>query len=518
MEKEATYRFVGEPPHGWFLGMTVAQLTAMAAAGALVVVLVNTIGAVALLAVFPIGALTLFVAFWKRAGLTLLEWTPVTVAYAVGRVAGQQEYRAPAAGHLIPLPSGPELDEVKPEPPTALPAELAEIAILEATLPRFGGVRMGVAYDRRALTYTAVIRCEPRGFYLMSPSEREYQLACYGGLLAMFAREFSPVRRIAWYERSLPPSSNELVEHLHAARRPGIPDADPGMRAMWELLEAHGTGTVDHEVLVALQIDLKRTSARAAASKLGQDKAGACALLAEHTSLLVDQLAAMGVMAGQQAGVRSPAVPSPEMLAKLLRDGIDPFSRRSRDVAPNGQDPGISVEDFGPRARTDGWGHVRTDGALHAVVRVSRWPARDVRSSFLQPLLMDTHEVTRTCAMVMEVLPPEKARRHVERRALSAEGDRAVRARFGKRESARTRLATEAIAQHELELAVGHADVSFAAYVDVSVAEHRGIAALERDFSVVQSSALGAGLQLDRCWGTQAQALTFTLPLARGLA
>ena len=68
MEKEATYRFVGEPPHGWFLGMTVAQLTAMAAAGALVVVLVNTIGAVALLAVFPIGALTLFVAFWKRGG------------------------------------------------------------------------------------------------------------------------------------------------------------------------------------------------------------------------------------------------------------------------------------------------------------------------------------------------------------------------------------------------------------------------------------------------------------------
>ena len=319
---------------------------------------------------------------------------------------------------------------------------------------------MGVAYDRRALTYTAVIRCEPRGFYLMSPSEREYQLACYGGLLAMFAREFSPVRRIAWYERSLPPSSNELVEHLHAARRPGIPDADPGMRAMWELLEAHGTGTVDHEVLVALQIDLKRTSRGQPRRSWVEDKAGRVRAPGRAHVAAGRPARGDGRDGGQQAGVRSPAVPSPGMLAKLLRDGIDPFSRRSRDVAPNGQEPGISVEDFGPRARTDGWGHVRTDGALHAVGRVSRWPARDVRSSFLQPLLMDTHEVTRTCAMVMEVLPPEKARRHVERRALSAEGDRAVRARFGKRESARTRLATEAIAQHELELAVGHADVS----------------------------------------------------------
>lgn len=522
MEEQVTYRFVGEAPHGWFLGMTVAQLTAIAAAGALVVALVNTAGAVAILAAVPIGAITLFVAFWKRAGLTLLEWAPVTVSFTVGRMLRRQEYQGAPAGHLLPLRSTPGPDDREPDAPTTLPAELSEIEILEATLPRFGGARMGVAFDKRAITYTAVIRCEPRGFYLMSPHEQEYQLAVYGGLIAMFAREFSPVRRIAWYERALPPSSNDLVEHLHAARRPGIADDDPGLRAVWELLEAHGTGTVDHEVLVALQIDMKRNAARAAASKLGDDKdprVGACALLAEHTSLLVDQLTGMGVVAGQQPAVRAPAIPSPEMLAKLLRDGIDPFSRRSRDMPPAGQQPGIGVQDFGPQARQDSWRHVRTDGALHIVGRVSRWPARDVRATFLQPLLMaDTHEVTRTCAMVMEVLPPEKARRHAERRALSADGDRAVRARFGKRESARTRLAQEAISQHELELAAGHADVSFSAYVGVSVAEHRGLAAAERDFQIVQSAALGAGLQLDRCWGCQAQALTFTLPLARGLA
>jgi hypothetical protein len=511
--EEATYRFAAEPPHGWFLGMTVAQLTAIAAAGAVVVALVNTVGVVALLAAAPIGAATLFVAFWRRAGLTPLEWTPATTAFAVARVTGRQNYRAPATGHILPLPTGPEPEDAEPEAPTALPAELAEIEILEATLPRFGGVTMGVAYDRRQISYTAVVRCSPRGFYLMSPSEREYQLACYGGMLAMFAREFSPVRRIAWYERALPPSSNELVEHLHAARRPDIGADDPGLRAAWELLEAHGTGTVDHEVLVAISIDLKRTAARAAAARLGENHDGACALLAEHTSLLVDQLTGMGVMANHHAGVRSPAVPSPEMLSKLLRDGIDPFSRR-----PDPEGKGIPRGGFGPQARSDSWRQVRTDGALHVVGRVTRWPARDVRSSFLQPLLMDTHEITRTCAMVMEVLEPEKARKAVERRALSAEGDSAVRHRFGKRESARTRLASQAIAQHELELAHGHADVSFAAYVGVSVAEHRGSTAVERDFSVVQSAALGAGLQLDRCWGSQSHALTYTLPLARGLA
>ena len=518
MTEEARYRFVGEPPRGFFLGMTIAQLSAIAAAGGLVVALVNTVGAVAIVAAFPIGAVTLFVAFWKRAGLTLLEWAPSTAVFAVARVVGRQEFRAAPAGHLLALRSGPEGKE-PPEASISLPAELADVEIVSARLPRFGGVEMGVAYDRRAVTFTAVVRCEPRGFYLLSPPEQEYALACWGGCLAMFAREGSPVRRIAWYERALPPSSNELLEHLHAARRPDISDDDLGMRAMWELLEAHGTGTVDHEVLVALQIDLKRGAARAAAAKLGEEKAGACALLAEETSLLVDQLTAMAVMGNHQAGVRSPAIPSPTRLAKLLRDGIDPFSRRTREMAPAGQEqPGIGAEDFGPGARQACWGHVRTDGALHAIGRVSRWPARDVRSSFLQPLMMMTADVTRTVAMVMEVLPPEKARRAVERRALSAEGDQAVRSRFGKRQSARSRLAEEAILQHERELAVGHADVSFAAYVAVSVAEHRGVAALERDFSVVQSAALGAGLQLDRCWGTQAQALTFILPLGRGLA
>jgi hypothetical protein len=511
--KEATYRFAGEAPAGWFLGMTVAQLSMIVAAGALVVVLVNTIGTGALLFAVPIGTATLFVAFWKRAGMTLLEWAPGTAMFAVARVTRRHEYRAIDAGYLSPVPAGPELEETEPVPATALPAELAGIEILEARLPRYGNVRMGVAYDTRSITYTAVVRCEPRGFYLMSPSEQAYQLACYGGMLAMFAREFSPVRRIAWYERALPPSSNELVEHLHQAHRPDIGPDDPGLRAVWELLEDHGGGAVDHEVLVAVQIDMKRIAASGAASKLGEGREGACALLAEHTSLLIDQLSAMGVVPQS-----SPSVPSPEMLARLVRDGLDPFSRRSRESAPIGQPPGVALEDFGPRARSDGWRHVRTDGALHIVGRVTRWPARDVRASFLQPLLMSTHEVTRTCAMVMEVLPPEKARRAVERRALSADGDRALRARLGKRESARTRLAQEAIAQHELELAVGHADVTFTAYVAVSVAEDRGVAALERDFSVVQSAALGAGLQLDRCWGTQANALTFTLPLGRGLA
>ena len=121
--------------------------------------------------------------------------------------------------------------------------------------------------------------------------------------------------------------------------------------------------------------------------------------------------------------------------------------------------------------------------------------------------------------MVMEVLPPEKARRQVERRACGR--GRSGRAfRFGKRAERADKAGGggDPSATSEGGSPGSTADVSFGAYVAGSVAEHRNVAALERDFSVVQSAALGAGLQLDRCWGTQAQALTFTLPLARGLA
>lgn len=143
-----------------------------------------------------------------------------------------------------------------------------------------------------------------------------------------------------------------------------------------------------------------------------------------------------------------------------------------------------------------------------------------MRGVFLQPLLMDT-QTTRTVAMVMELVGPGRAMRRVERAATEAATDQAMRARVGQRTTQRQRQKEEATHRRERELADGHVEVRFAAYVAVSARGGAGgvgvVDDLEAAGSRVELEAKRAPLRLERMWGQQAEAFTFTLPLARGL-
>ena len=89
------------------------------------------------------------------------------------------------------------------------------------------------------------------------------------------------------------------------------------------------------------------------------------------------------------------------------------------------------------------------------------------------------------------------------------------------RTTQRQRQKEEATHRRERELAVGHAEVRFAAYVTVSARGGAGgvgvVDDLEAAGSRVELEAKRAPLRLERMWGQQAEAFTFTLPLARGL-
>jgi len=74
--------------------------------------------------------------------------------------------------------------------------------------------------------------------------------------------------------------------------------------------------------------------------------------------------------------------------------------------------------------------------------------------------------VTRSVAMVMELLGPSQAMRKAERAATEAGAERALRARIGKRTPARERQRESAAATREAAPASGHAAVRFAAAMD----------------------------------------------------
>lgn len=204
-------------------------------------------------------------------------------------------------------------------------------------------------------------------------------MAAYGSLMAQLSVDGAPIRRIAWYERTLPPGSDELVQYLHEHRRQDLADDDRGLRATWQLLSSQGHGQADHEVLFAAQIDARRLAAKRRIEQLGGGRDGALALVADQVSTLVDELTRIGVQGAGPVGARNPAVPSARRLAAIIRNGIDPFARQERQRGEHAGMDGVAPESFGPRARDASWGYVQADGSLHMTGHLLEWPRHDVR-------------------------------------------------------------------------------------------------------------------------------------------
>ena len=513
---EASFRFAPHPSGGFLLGLRLPQLAGIVVAGGLALAGLHLGGLAGLgltVLVFVLAALVLLV---PLRGRTLEQWGPVLVRFAVARQSGRGRFRSQRAqlGHLLRLPDG-ELDPRRPLEPWSLPGELAGLEFLEGELVQYERARFGAVVDRGARTFTAALRVRGRAFALLGAGEREERLGDYGAVLAALARDASPVRRIAWVERTLPADGDELGDYLLEAKRPGVSlEAPPEELVSYlQLVGRAGDVAEEHELTFAIQIDTRRPAARRAITRIGGGDDGALAVLAGELGQLIELLDGAGITVTGALTARG--------LAGAIRDAYDPWGRRSRSrqldrsLAGDGQ---IAPHTAGPMVREEAWSHIAADGALHCTLWAAEWPRIDVRALFLQPLLMDT-QATRTIAMCMELLGPSRAIRQAERAAGEAATERHLRARVGQRTSQRQSQRDQAAVVAERELAEGHAAVRYAAYVTVSVPNAHGdaVGELEADVSRVELEAKRCPLRLERMWGQQAEAFTYTLPLCRGL-
>ena len=165
-------------------------------------------------------------------GHTAEEWAPLVARFVLGRWSRRARFRAQLAqvGHVVGVPDG-GLQPESPGEPRSLPAELAGLEFIEGELAQYGGTPFGVAADRTAKTMTAVLRCQGESFALLSAEDRERRLADYGGVLAALARDGSPVRRIAWTERTLPANRDQLAQYVLDHKREDLVAAGADRRA-----------------------------------------------------------------------------------------------------------------------------------------------------------------------------------------------------------------------------------------------------------------------------------------------
>ncbi len=459
---------------------------APSAGGALVgLILVLIAGA---LAAIPLG------------GRTPVQWLPVFVSHLLRGVTGRRRFRSPAPriGLLTGSPARASAG--------ALPPDLRGVELL--TLPYRSGT-IGAISDQNGRTLTAVLACEVGSFQLLDPPAQERRLAQWGIVLSACAG--TPLRRLQWVERTAPAQGDELARWLHSERDPVLGDrGSPLMESYLELIESSAPVIHSHELLLAVQLDRGRVRGPASA---------AYTALVEHTERIARGLEA--------AEVKVLGALSAPQLANTLRTGFDPYARealaREELTADRMADRPEAGADGGGRARIDAavplasseeWDHLRVDGAFHSTYWIAGWPRVDVAPMFMSALL-NPSGVVRTVAVSFEPLAPDRSTREVEAAITRDRADRELRQRFGQGETARQRQAHEAALQREAELAAGHGEVRFSGFITVS---GRDEDELRRACQETLQHAAVARLDLRRMYGQQAEAFTFTLPLARGLA
>jgi hypothetical protein len=116
--------------------------------------------------------------------------------------------------------------------------------------------------------------------------------------------------------------------------------------------------------------------------------------------------------------------------------------------------------------------------------------------------------------VVMSPVAAERALRDARSARTADLADERLRAKAGFLPSVRRAREATGAARRETELAEGHSEFRFSGYVTVSAAGPDELCAACAE---AEHAAQSANVELRRLYGRQAEAYTWTLPLARGL-
>lgn len=483
-----TYRFHPLERRGIVFGLAASQVVTLAAGAGVAVVAVHAGADPAL----PVAALAaaVVVSLLPVGGRVVLDWAPLTVGWAARR----SRPRVALPGQALPPPG------VRIVGAAAAPGE----------------PDVGVVEDHRHGTCAAVLRVEGPPFALVDGHDQSRQLAAWGAVLASTTRPASPVHRVQWLQRTCLADVATLRAHA-ASRRAGSAPLDAA-RSYDQLLAGASRGPGGYEVLIVLAVHPRRAGRQL--RSFGSGRAAVHGLLRRELRLLIGQLRSAGIESSPPLGVAE--------LAAAVRGGYEPrfrsrraaVTRRPERLAAGAADRGgdrggdrTGDRTAWPVAWREGWGEVLVDGRWHATGWVAEWPRGEVGPDFLTPLLMNG--AARSVSVTMAPVPARLAARHAESARTAEVADEELRRRTGFVTTARSRRRAEGIAVREAELADGHGELRFSGYVTVSGANP---AELDAAVAAVEAAAQQCGLELRRLYGQQQEALTWTLPLGRGLA
>jgi hypothetical protein len=423
-------------------------------------------------------------------GRVMTGWLPLLLRYGLARRRGDTDFRAATPLHRHTNKRG------------SLPAELGALQLLAQPWQE---QVVGVVVDRAAGAYSAALEVEGPPFLLEPTQVQEQLLGRWGAMLARLAGPGSQLRRLQWIVRATPDDAAGLLRELRQARPQDVGGAAELVRSYVAVLATAATGATRHRMLVVAQLSAQQ-SARAIRQAGGGDQ-GACTVLATSLSALGSQLADLGVQVRRLLDPRS--------YQGVIRAALDPAAQVGLDAVARLQpDKGWGSDWPWPLATEERWGYYRTaDRAWHRSFTLAL-PLGEVTADWLAPIMLGDGPVCRTIAMTVQPIGRQQATREVNRTLTRLVAQDEHKQRLGQLHTAQDAKREAAAVRRMEELAHGHADVIYAVTVTVTAPD---LATLEQACQSVDHMVGMAGCELRQLEGQQAQAFTWTLPLARGL-
>jgi hypothetical protein len=508
--KALGYQFGPLERRGVMLGLGASQLITLAGGGLATLLELRAVpstpgGALAVMILLATAAASL----WPLGGRPPVAWLPLLLAYWVRWACRRHRFtsRAHLSGHLISVNAAGAVLEALP--PEERPASVRHLRILEVAASELSSTGfdapLGVIASPRRHTYIGVLRVSGGRFGLLDEAEQAAAAQAWGSILAGFAVESSPVARLQWIERTLPDDGQAVARDFGRRAADDAPGA--ALRIYQDAINRASEMGVQHECLLALVIDARRSWREIRRRGGGDLDLGACLLLWQELASLRTRLEAVGITTDARL--------TPRALAEVIRSQYEPQARpHLRLIHGLSPEHGPHPRNAWPQSASECFSHFQAgERSFHATYHVREWPRIEVGPDFLAPLLTHTRAL-RTVSMTLQPIPAVQAARELRRALASDVSDDTLRAKGGWLTSIRQLRERDNVQRAEQELADGHASYRFTAYVTVSAGS---LEELESTCAEVEQAASQAHLELERLFSQQELAFTYTLPLGEGL-
>ncbi|GAA1468927.1 SCO6880 family protein [Microbacterium thalassium] len=477
---------------GVAMGMDAFQLLFLAIAALTVLIAVNRFGPPGLLYAAPI-----YLAFGVTALTSIHGMSTPKMA---GLWLMKQVRHGAGATKSVYRPERTELAGTLNLPGTRASIQLWEVDGVAAV------------YNPHDRSVSVLAELEVQGFLMHDTPER-YDLA------AQFDRVLGPltqrpgIKRVTLQERTLPTTIRAAREHYETVMRlRGLDTTSPIAINYADVMDRSERFEVAHRNYITFTLDLIDLGAQL--KSLGGGKDAILALAAIEARNLADALSTAKITVRRWL--------SPRDVAALGRLAFDPEFAATVQNRPD-ELAGVDPVAIGPMYLEEPKGRngiVLTDSGVHTTMWVHEWPRSDAPVGFLSPVVFARHPhtgeaITHILSIVLTPVPVAKALKRIRDEKKVWRGNEQLRAKRGADGSAADAADWRALEQQEQEIANGHGEFRYGAYLTVSAPDEEH---LDQAVAGMRNALSRAGMEGQTLYCQQAEALMVSaLPIGLGM-